>query len=80
VTNGKYKSIEHRVTINAHRERLTISAFHIPKYDALVSPVLGSAEEKVLYNTVKVQEYRSVYLSKDLNGKRALDVFKVSET
>nr|XP_020180287.1 2-oxoglutarate-dependent dioxygenase 11-like [Aegilops tauschii subsp. strangulata] len=53
MTNGKYKSIEHRVTINAHKERLTVSAFHLPNYDGIVSPILETREEKLLYKTVK---------------------------
>ncbi|XP_047062673.1 2-oxoglutarate-dependent dioxygenase 11-like [Lolium rigidum] len=73
MTNGKYKSIEHRVTINAHKERLSISAFHVPKYDGIVSPVLGNTEEKVLYKTTIVEEYARLYLSSKRDGKRTLD-------
>uniref|UniRef100_N1QT96 S-norcoclaurine synthase 1 n=1 Tax=Aegilops tauschii TaxID=37682 RepID=N1QT96_AEGTA len=80
MTNGKYKSIEHRVTINAHQERLSISAFHVPKYDGIVSPLLGTTEEKVLYKTTKVEEYSRLYLSKKLHGKRTLDHAKLSQT
>lgn len=77
MTNGKYKSIEHRVTINAYKERLSISAFHIPKYDGIVSPVLGVTEEKVLYKTVRVEEYAKLYFSSELDGKKALDHAKI---
>ncbi|XP_044460110.1 protein SRG1-like [Triticum aestivum] len=80
ITNGKYKSIEHRVTINAHNERLSISAFHVPKYDRIVSPLLGVTDEKVLYKITKVEEYSRLYLSKKLDGKRALDHVKLSQT
>ncbi|CAN6333630.1 unnamed protein product [Urochloa humidicola] len=77
MTNGKYKSIEHRVTINAHMERLSVSAFHIPRLDGVVSPVLGSTTEKVLYKTVGVEEYIKHQMSNKLDGKRALDLAKV---
>ncbi|KAM3372666.1 hypothetical protein ACQJBY_019510 [Aegilops geniculata] len=73
MTNGKYKSIEHRVTINAHKERLSISAFHIPNYDGIISPILGTTGEKMLYKTVKVEEYARLYFSNKLEGKRTLD-------
>lgn len=69
MTNGEYKSIEHRVTINAHNERLSISAFHVPKYDGIVSPLLGVTDEKVLYKTTKVEEYSRLYLSKETRRK-----------
>jgi isopenicillin N synthase-like dioxygenase len=78
MTNGRYKSIEHRVTINAHKERLSRSAFHLPKYDGIVSPVLGSTEEKVLYKTMAVEEYARLYMSNKPDGKSNLDYAKLS--
>ncbi|KAI4968087.1 hypothetical protein ZWY2020_005435 [Hordeum vulgare] len=77
MTNGKYKSIEHRVTINAQKERLSISAFQVPKYDGIISPVLGTANEKVLYKTMRVEEYARLYLSNKPDGKRTLDYAKL---
>ncbi|KQJ81966.2 S-norcoclaurine synthase 1 [Brachypodium distachyon] len=77
MTNGKYKSIEHRVTINAHKERLSISAFQLPKYDGIVSPILGRTEE-VLYKTMRVEEYAKLYMSNKRDGKRTLDHAKLS--
>ncbi|CAN6180390.1 unnamed protein product [Urochloa humidicola] len=77
MSNGKYKSIEHRVTINTNQERLTLSAFHVPSLDGVVSPVMGSAEEKTLYKTVGVEEYSKLYMSNKLDGKRALDHAKL---
>ncbi|KQK17723.2 S-norcoclaurine synthase 1 isoform X1 [Brachypodium distachyon] len=80
MTNGKYKSVEHRVTINAHKERLSISAFHVPKFEAIVSPIPDIVEGKVLYKTVRVEEYAKLYLSNELDGKKALDFAKISPT
>ncbi|CAM0907862.1 unnamed protein product [Alopecurus aequalis] len=78
MTNGKYKSIEHRVTIDAHKERLSISAFHVPKLDGIISPIMGIMEEKVLYKTTSVEEYSRLYMSNKLDGKKALDHAKLS--
>uniref|UniRef100_A0A0D9W2V6 Uncharacterized protein n=1 Tax=Leersia perrieri TaxID=77586 RepID=A0A0D9W2V6_9ORYZ len=77
MTNGKYKSIEHRVTINAHKERLSISAFHIPKYDGIISPMKAAIDEKLLYKTTRVGEYARLYMSNKLEAKRALDHAKI---
>ncbi|KAM0853520.1 hypothetical protein ACQ4PT_051014 [Festuca glaucescens] len=74
----RYKSIEHRVTINAHKERLSISAFQVPKYDGIVSPVPGSMEEEVLYKTMTVEEYARLYMSNKPDGKSNLDYAKLS--
>jgi isopenicillin N synthase-like dioxygenase len=77
MTNGKYKSIEHRVTINPYVERLSVSAFHNPKFDGVVSPVLSSTTEKMLYKTISVEDYMKHYMSNKLDGKKALDHAKV---
>ncbi|KAL6897366.1 hypothetical protein ACP4OV_007062 [Aristida adscensionis] len=77
MSNGKYKSIEHRVTINANQERLTVSAFHVPSLDGIVSPVVGITEDKALYKTMGVEEYAKLYMSNKLDGKRALDHAKL---
>ncbi|XP_047062630.1 2-oxoglutarate-dependent dioxygenase 11-like [Lolium rigidum] len=78
MSNGRYKSIEHRVTINANKERLSISAFHVPKYDGIVSPVPGSIQEEVLYKTMTVEEYARLYMSNKPDGKSNLDYAKLS--
>lgn len=78
MSNGKYKSIEHRVTINPRCERLSVSAFHIPMYDGVVSPVVDTtAEEKVFYKTVTVKDYVKHQISNKLDGKKALDHAKM---
>ncbi|XP_039797474.1 2-oxoglutarate-dependent dioxygenase 11-like [Panicum virgatum] len=77
MSNGKYKSIEHRVTINTNQERLTLSAFHVPSLDGVVSPVTDIAEERPLYKAVGVEEYSKLYMSNKLDGKRALDHAKL---
>jgi len=38
VTNGLYKSIEHRATVNSEKERLSIAAFYSPKLDWEMGP------------------------------------------
>ncbi|KAJ1266386.1 hypothetical protein BS78_08G147300 [Paspalum vaginatum] len=77
MSNGAYKSVEHRVTINANQERLSISAFHFPLFDGTISPVTRTPEEKVLYKTMKVKEYAELYMSNKLDGKRTLDHAKL---
>ena len=77
ISNGKYKSIEHRVTINTNQEWLTLSAFHVPSLDGVVSPVTDTAEGRPLYKAVGVEEYSKLYMSNKLDGKRALDHAKL---
>lgn len=77
MSNGKYKSIEHRVTVNANQERMTVSAFHVPLFGGVISPLMGTTEEKIIYKTMGVDEYAKLYLSNKLDGKRALDHAKL---
>lgn len=71
MTNGKYHSIEHRVTVNPHKERISISGFHLPKYDTSVGPlseIVGGELKK--YKTVRVDEVAKVVFSSKLDGKK----------
>ncbi|KAF8690485.1 hypothetical protein HU200_040841 [Digitaria exilis] len=71
LTNGKYQSIEHRVTVNPHKERMSISAFHLPKFDMSVGPlseIVGQELKK--YKTVRVDEVAKVVFSSKLDGKK----------
>ncbi|XP_066341691.1 2-oxoglutarate-dependent dioxygenase 11-like [Miscanthus floridulus] len=71
LTNGKYQSIEHRVTVNPHKERMSISAFHLPKFDMSVGPlseIVGGELKK--YKTLRVDEIAKVVFSSKLDGKK----------
>ena len=75
LTNGKYQSIEHRVTVNPNKERISISAFHLPKYDMSVGPlsrILAGGEPKK-YKTLRVDEVAKVVFSSKLDGKKTKD-------
>nr|CAB3456107.1 unnamed protein product [Digitaria exilis] len=71
LTNGKYQSIEHRVTVNPHKERMSISAFHLPKFDMSVGPlseIVGQDLRKC--KTLKVDDVAKVVFSSKLDGKK----------
>ncbi|CAD6257296.1 unnamed protein product [Miscanthus lutarioriparius] len=71
LTNGKYQSIEHRVTVNPHKERISISAFHLPKFDMSVGPpskIVGGELKK--YKTLRVDEIAKVVFSSKLDGEK----------
>ncbi|KAJ0970555.1 hypothetical protein J5N97_018514 [Dioscorea zingiberensis] len=38
LSNGKYRSIEHRAVTNTERERMSVAAFHSPSTDATLGP------------------------------------------
>ncbi|GKV51252.1 hypothetical protein SLEP1_g57920 [Rubroshorea leprosula] len=79
VTNGAYRSVEHRVTVNSVMERLTIDTFYNSKYDGEIGPArsLTSQEKPALFKRITNEEYRRVKLGSKLNGKSHLDTFRL---
>ncbi|KAK4438862.1 putative 2-oxoglutarate/Fe(II)-dependent dioxygenase [Sesamum alatum] len=59
VTNGVYRSIEHKVTVNSTKERLSIATFLSPSMDGEVGPTasLVTPQTPAKFKTIKVTEY-----------------------
>lgn len=76
-TNGKYKSIEHRVGVDPEKERLSIAAFHAPRHDCTIRPlpqlVKGGVER---YKSTSHGDYMKGVFSKKLHGKSHLESMK----
>ncbi|XP_054815804.1 oxoglutarate-dependent flavonoid 7-O-demethylase 1-like [Prosopis cineraria] len=79
VTNGKYKSIEHRATVNSVKERISIATFCCPKLDRDLRPApsLIDPERPALFKTVRVAEFLRGFLSRKLIGKSYLDTIRI---
>ncbi|KAG8067036.1 hypothetical protein GUJ93_ZPchr0005g14695 [Zizania palustris] len=69
LTNAAYRSVEHRVMVNAADERLSIALFYNPRSDLPVAPLpeLVSSERPPLYTPMSFDEYR-LYIRR--NGPR----------
>lgn len=80
LTNGKYKSIEHRAVTNKSKERMSIVTFHAPSYNVEIGPLPQFIDEAhpCLYRSYIHAEYNSHYLSNKLEGKKSLDFAKIS--
>ncbi|KAJ0961748.1 hypothetical protein J5N97_029576 [Dioscorea zingiberensis] len=80
LSNGKYKSIEHRAVINPKNERMSIAAFHNPRFDVPIGPIpelMGESEE--LYKTICSLDYMKLITSSKLEGKNILDQMKLKK-
>ncbi|GMH05182.1 hypothetical protein Nepgr_007022 [Nepenthes gracilis] len=79
ITNGIYPSIEHRVTANSEKERLSIATFHSPRLDAEVGPApsLITPQTPAVFKTVTVTDYYESYFSRELDGKSFLDHMRI---
>ncbi|KAJ6825015.1 S-norcoclaurine synthase 1-like [Iris pallida] len=79
-SNGKYKSIEHRVIVNTEKERLALATFHGPDKNCILRPlpqlVKGGAEN---YMASTHEDYTKGYFSKKLDGKSHLESVKLRE-
>ncbi|XP_038685498.1 protein SRG1-like [Tripterygium wilfordii] len=79
ITNGTYRSIEHRATVNSEKERLSIATFYSPRYDGEVGPALSLIGEgkPALFKRVSVEEYFKGLFARKLNSKSYLDVMRI---
>ncbi|CAM0943421.1 unnamed protein product [Alopecurus aequalis] len=79
LTNGRYKSVEHRAVVNAREERMSVAAFHSGMFGTTYGPleeVVG--DEEMRYRRVSVEEYVKLVLSSKLDGKNIMDAMKIS--
>ncbi|XP_038723415.1 protein SRG1-like [Tripterygium wilfordii] len=81
VTNGVYRSIEHRAMVNSVKERLSIATFYSPKLDSDMGPApsLVSPENPAMFRRIGTADYFKGYFSRKLGGKSYLDVMRISK-
>ncbi|KAF8029098.1 hypothetical protein BT93_E1692 [Corymbia citriodora subsp. variegata] len=79
ITNGIYQSIEHRATVNAVKERISIATFFHPRIDVEIGPApsLITPETPAMFRRITVAEHLKGYRSRELNGKAYLDAMRV---
>jgi isopenicillin N synthase-like dioxygenase len=75
ISNGKYKSAEHRAVANTNQCRMSIVMFSSPQDDVLIGavPELIDEAHPRLYKAIKAGVYGTVYMSEDNRGKGPLD-------
>ncbi|CAK7350313.1 unnamed protein product [Dovyalis caffra] len=79
VTNGIYRSTEHRATVNSMKERLSLATFYSPNLDSEMGPApsLVTPETPAQYRRIRVAEFLNGYFSRELAGKSYIDVMKI---
>eukprot|EP01018_Ginkgo_biloba_P008653 Gb_05887 [translate_table: standard] len=79
MSNGRYKSIEHRAITNKDRERISIVTLYSAGYNVQMvpSPHLVDEAHPCLYKTMSCGEYMYHFTSNKLQGKRTLDMVKL---
>lgn len=83
LSNGRYKSIEHRGNAHRTKGRLSLATFLGPDQDAVIGPIdeLIDSAHPALYRNIKFQDYFKNFVVRGLNGRdhlRAVGVRKES--
>jgi len=79
LTNGKYKSVEHRAVTHKEKDRLSIVTFYAPSYEIELGPIPELVDENnpCKYRTYNHGEYSKHYVTSKLQGKKTLEFAKV---
>ncbi|PWA53060.1 protein SRG1 [Artemisia annua] len=79
VSNGVYKSIEHRAIVNAHSERLSVATFYCSNIATLLGPAKSLvAKHKVAnFKQIPLEEYFKGFFARKLDGKSYLEIMKL---
>eukprot|EP01018_Ginkgo_biloba_P034319 Gb_03468 [translate_table: standard] len=81
LSNGRFKSIEHRAVTNSTKARISIPTFYGPSRDAFMAPLaslVDDVEHPALYRRYKFQEFLDVFFSQGLMGKCVLEHFRMN--
>ncbi|CAK9232606.1 unnamed protein product [Sphagnum troendelagicum] len=79
-TNGKYRSISHRVRVNPDKNRISIASFISPKPRTVVEPSpLLVGEEGPLYKGDNFRDYLLGFYGNDINEKLYIESIKLKQ-
>ncbi|KAK2368264.1 protein SRG1 [Trifolium repens] len=78
ITNGIYRSIEHRATVNSEKERISIATFYTTKHDGEIGPAksLINEETPAKFKRIGLKEYLKNMFARKLDGKSFLDALR----
>ncbi|CAL1373287.1 unnamed protein product [Linum trigynum] len=79
VTNGAYRSIEHRATVNSEKERLSIATFYGPSYEKEIGPAksLVTDENPPQFKKILVEDFFKGVFARELNGKSYIHSLRI---
>ncbi|TVU46997.1 hypothetical protein EJB05_06571 [Eragrostis curvula] len=79
LSNGKFKSVEHRAVIHPNKERISVAMFHYPCQDLVLSPLseFVTEGEKVRYRSTSYQDFLMQYFAAKLDGRNHVERLKL---
>ncbi|KAL8229399.1 hypothetical protein R6Q57_014299 [Mikania cordata] len=79
VSNGEYNSIEHRVAVNAKKERISIATFVNPNLGMEIGPALSlvTPESPAIFTRIGFADFMKNFTSRELKSKRNVDQYYI---
>ncbi|XP_058098511.1 scopoletin 8-hydroxylase-like [Magnolia sinica] len=80
LSNGRYKSAEHRVMASSTKARVSVPLFVSPQPHTMIGPFPGLPEKdgKTVYRQLLYEEYKAHFFGTAHQGKKTLDLAKCS--
>ncbi|VAH70146.1 unnamed protein product [Triticum turgidum subsp. durum] len=79
LTNGRYRSIEHRAVVDPKEERLSIAAFQFPDIHTMIGPLKEmTGHEDDAYKTSDLESFMKIFFATKLEGKNFLEQMKLN--
>ncbi|BFI28571.1 protein MpDOXC8 [Marchantia polymorpha subsp. ruderalis] len=79
MSNGRFRSVEHRATGNETEERMSLVSFYMPAKAATIDPIQELLDEShpPQYGSAKYGDMLSALISQRLNGKAFVNSLKI---
>ncbi|GMI93520.1 SENESCENCE-RELATED GENE 1, senescence-related gene 1 [Hibiscus trionum] len=79
LSNGIYRSIEHRAVVNSTKERLSVATFYSSKLDTELGPALSlvGPNNPAIFRRVPLEKYFKEFFARRINGKAYLDFMRI---
>lgn len=80
LSNGVYKSIEHRAITNEKKERISIATFVFPDEEQEIGPLESMVDElhrPRMYRKIEYVDYLRQVLNRRMEGKAHTDIVKL---
>nr|AIU34715.1 flavonol synthase [Dianthus caryophyllus]BBK26423.1 flavonol synthase [Dianthus caryophyllus] len=79
LSNGRYKSVVHRVVTNEHRSRVSLALFYGPDKDAFIGPVDSLIDEQhpPAYRHYYFREFLEEYRNQEGKNRKIKEAFEI---
>ncbi|RZC46375.1 hypothetical protein C5167_039320 [Papaver somniferum] len=81
LSNGRYKSVEHRAVVNEEKTRISIAVGHGPDLNSIIAParaLVDEKDERPLYKPIVYRDYMRCQQSCAVRGKEPLGIVKTN--